>query len=449
MPQTEKKLRHLPIYIFAALADVLFGYDVGVIGVALLFIRREISLTAFHQGLIVSSLLIGAMIGVLSAGRLADRYGRRPMLLMTGVVYSVGAVGAALGTSIGMLIFFRLVMGLAVGASSVVVTIYLAEMAPSGKRGALTSLNQLMVTIGILVAYIVDYALSPFGAWRWMFGLGLVPSLVLLVGISFQPETPRWLMKHGQEKKARDVLARFIETSRIDAEIAEMKEVYNKEGGGTAWGELFAPWFRKILIIAIGMAIFPQIMGINSIVYYAPNILTNIGFGTSAAILANVGIGIINVLMTVVAIRLIDRVGRKPLLLFGTTGMALSLLVIGLVYFTVGNPAAAWIILIFIALFVASFAVSWGTVVRVLISEILPLQIRGTVMGFVLVFNWGFNFLVGLIFPVVLQAAGLGRVFFGFAVVSVAAFLFVRYMVPETKGKSLEELELSFREAGR
>lgn len=440
---------NLFIFLFGALADFLFGYDVGVIGVALLFIKADMQLTPILQGLVVSSLLFGAMIGVVSCGALSDRFGRRRIILMTGLLFCLGAIGTALSPSVGMLILFRFVMGLGVGAASVVVTVYLAEMAPKESRGARTSLNQLMVVIGILVAYLVDYALAPYGAWRWMLGLGVVPSVLLLVGMYFQPETPRWLMKKGREKEAREVLGRFLDAAGIDHEIEEIKLVQKTETERVSFRPSEVPWLRRILIVAVGIAVFPQIMGINSIIYYAPTILMQVGFGKTGAILANVGIGTINVLVTLVAIRIIDRVGRKKLLLFGTTGMALSMFIISLAYFQAGSSGgiANWVILTFITAYVASFGISWGTVVRVLISEILPLRIRGSVMGYVMVFNWGFNFLIGMFFPTVLQSLGLGTVFVVFGVIGIGAFFFVRRMVPETKQRSLEEIEIEFRGA--
>ncbi|UOF88734.1 sugar porter family MFS transporter [Fodinisporobacter ferrooxydans] len=442
-----KKKNNLLIYLFGALADLLFGYDVGVIGVALLFIKHDMQLTPILQGLVVSSLLIGAMIGVASCGVLSDRFGRRRIILLTGFIFSFGAIGTALSPSVVVLILFRFIMGLGVGAASVVVTVYLAEMAPSEKRGALTSLNQFMVVVGILVAYLVDYGLAPFGAWRLMLGIGLIPSVILLIGMYFQPETPRWLMKKGMEKEAREVLGRFLEDSSIEKEIEEIKLIQKTGTEKVGVGELFVPWLRRILIVAVGIAVFPQIMGINSIIYYAPTILTKVGFGKMAAILANVGIGTINVLVTLVAIRLIDRIGRKKLLLLGTTGMALSMFIVSFAFFNarIAGGATSWIILLFMTTYVASFGVSWGTVVRVLISEILPLRIRGSVMGYVLVFNWGFNFLIGMFFPIFLNALGLGKVFIVFGVIGIGAFFFVRKLVPETKQRSLEEIEVEFR----
>src|SRR5918997_1149623 len=303
------------VYFFGALGGLLFGYDTGVISGAILFINEELGLTPFLEGLVGASILLGAAVGAGSAGPLSDRLGRRNLILIAGVLFAIGALGAALAPNVGVLILFRVVLGLAVGAAALTVPLYLSEIAPTEVRGAITSLNQLMITVGILVAYIVNALLADAEAWRWMLGLAVVPSLVLLVGMYFMPETPRWLVSRGREDDAQDVLRRSRTEEEAENEIREIKEVEREEEGGLS--ELRASWVRPALVVAIGLAIFQQIIGINTIIYYTPTTLTNVGYSASAAIYANVGIGVLNVLMTLVAIRLIDRVGRKPLLLGG------------------------------------------------------------------------------------------------------------------------------------
>jgi MFS transporter, SP family, sugar:H+ symporter len=431
------------IYIFGALGGLLFGYDTGVIAGALLYINKDLELTPTLQGVVVSSLLVGAMLGSIVAGPLADAIGRRRLVLIAAVTFIVGAIGSALAPSAGVLILFRVVLGLAVGAASVIVPLYLAELAPTGIRGAIASLNQLMIVTGILVAYIVNLALAASGGWRWMLGLAVVPALVMLFGMLFMPETPRWLVSKDREPEAREILRRSRDEAAVEKEIHDIKSVERQEEGGVR--ELLAPWVRPALVVGMGLAILQQIVGINTIIYYAPTTLTNVGFGNSAAILANAGIGVLNVGMTLVAIWLIDKVGRKPLLLVGALGMALSLAILAITSLVLPEPKGLGLVgLITVAClagFIVSFAVSWGPIVWVMLAEIFPLKIRGAAMGVATLLLWGANFVVSLTFPILLSAVGIGYLFLGYAVIGVLAFLFVRFFVVETKGRSLEEIE--------
>jgi sugar porter (SP) family MFS transporter len=436
------------VYFFGALGGLLFGYDTGVIAGAILFINKDLGLSPFMSGLVVSSLLVGAMVGAAFAGPIADATGRRKLVLVAAVVFAVGAIGAALATSAGMLVLFRVVLGLAVGAASLIVPLYLAEVAPTEIRGAVASLNQLMIVTGILIAYIANSALAGAEAWRWMIGLAVVPSALLFLGMLFMPETPRWLVSKDREEEAREVLRRTRNEVAVEAEMNDIKRVESQEEGGL--GELLASWVRPALLVGMGLAIFQQIIGINTIVYYAPTTLTNVGFGNSAAILANAGIGVINVTMTLVAIRFIDRVGRKPLLLVGAAGMALSLGILGLTSLLLPEPSGVGLVgivtLVCLALFIAAFAVSWGPIVWVMLGEIFPLKVRGSAMAVATVLLWSANFVVSLSFPVLLEALGLGWLFLGYALIGLAALLFVRYFVTETKGRSLEKIESDLRE---
>ncbi len=431
------------IYVFGALGGLLFGYDTGVIAGALLYINKDLGLTPTLQGVVVSSLLVGAMVGAIVAGPLADAIGRRRLVLIAAVTFIVGAIGSALALSAGVLILFRVVLGLAVGAASVIVPLYLAELAPTEIRGAIASLNQLMIVTGILVAYIVNLSLAASGGWRLMLGLAVVPALVMLVGMLFMPETPRWLVAKDREPEAREILRRSRDEDAVEKEIHDIKSVERQEEGGLR--ELLAPWVRPALVVGMGLAILQQIVGINTIIYYAPTTLTKVGFGDSAAILANAGIGVLNVAMTLVAIWLIDRVGRKPLLLVGALGMALSLAILAITSLVLPEPKGLGLVglitVVCLAGFIVSFAVSWGPIVWVMLAEIFPLRIRGAAMGVATLLLWGANFVVSLTFPILLSAVGIGYLFLGYAVIGVLAFLFVRYFVVETKGRSLEEIE--------
>ena len=436
------------VYFFGALGGLLFGYDTGVIAGAILFINEDLGLSPFTSGLVVSSLLVGAMIGAAFAGPIADATGRRKLVLVAAIIFAVGAIGAALATSAGLLILFRFVLGLAVGAASLIVPLYLAEVAPTEIRGAVASLNQLMIVTGILIAYIANSALAGAEAWRWMIALAVIPSMLLFLGMLFMPETPRWLVSKDRDEEAREVLRRTRDETAVEAEMSDIKRVEGQEEGGL--GELLASWVRPALLVGMGLAIFQQIIGINTIIYYAPTTLTNVGFGNSAAILANAGIGVINVTMTLVAIRFIDRVGRKPLLLLGAAGMALSLAILGLTSLLLPEPSGVSLVgiitLVCLALFIAAFAVSWGPIVWVMLGEIFPLKVRGSAMAVATVLLWGANFVVSLSFPVLLEALGIGWLFLGYSLIGLAALFFVRSFVTETKGRSLEKIESDLRE---
>jgi MFS transporter, SP family, sugar:H+ symporter len=367
------------------------------------------------------------------------------------VIFGVGAIIAATAPSVGVLIAARFILGTAVGCAALIVPLYLAEIAPTEIRGAIASLNQLMIVCGILVAFLVNAVLASSGEWRIMLGLAVVPSIVLLVGMLRMPETPRFLVKAGEEREARAVLDEVRDDGRPEREIEEIREVEREEGEG-GLRELLSPWVRPALLVAIGLAVFQQIIGINTIIYYAPTTLTNVGYSDESAIYANIAIGVLNVGMTIVAIRLIDRLGRKPLLLAGLAGMVASLLVLGLSLSLMSEPSspsdpAAIITLVCLATFIASFAATWGPVVWVMLPEILPLSVRGAALGVAVTLHWFANFVVSQTFPIALDAWGPGTVFLIYAVIGCIAAVFVARFVTETKGRSLEQIETDLQEA--
>jgi sugar porter (SP) family MFS transporter len=435
------------IYFFGALGGVLFGYDTGVISGALLFIPNDFKLSPFLQGAIVAALLLGAMIGAAFAGRLSDRLGRRRLIIIAAVLFTAGALLAAFAPTVAVLVAARFIIGLGVGSAALVVPLYLSEIAPTEIRGAISSLNQLMIVSGILAAFVVNAILASSGDWRLMLGLAAVPSLVLLVGMLFMPETPRYLVHAGDEDAAHEVLDELPGDEPPAERIGEIREVEEREEGGTGLDALWrAKWVRPALLVATGLAVFQQLVGINTIIYYAPTTLTNVGFAKTSAIYANVIIGVINVAMTVIAIRIIDRVGRKPMLFAGVAGMVTSLVVLGVSLSVLSTPhhpgdPAAIITLICLTTFIASFAATWGPVVWVMIPEVLPLSVRGTAMGVAVFGNWAANFVVSQTFPALLKGFGPGPVFLGYAVLGILAGLFVKAFVTETKGRSLEEIE--------
>jgi SP family sugar:H+ symporter-like MFS transporter len=435
------------IYFFGALGGLLFGYDTGVISGALLFIPNDFKLSPFLQGAIVAGLLLGAMIGAGVAGRMSDRLGRRKLIIIAAIVFTVGALLAAFAPTVAVLVTARFIIGLAVGSAALVVPLYLSEIAPTEVRGAIASLNQLMIVGGILAAFIVNAILASSGNWRLMLGLAAVPSLVLLVGMLFMPETPRYLVHAGEEEAAHEVLEDLPGNESPKERIGEIREVEQQEEGGTGLGALWrAKWVRPALLVATGLAVLQQLVGINTIIYYAPTTLTNVGFAKTSAIYANLIIGVVNVAMTVVAIRIIDRVGRKPMLYAGAAGMVGSLLVLGISLSVLATPhhpgdPAAIITLACLGTFIASFAATWGPVVWVMIPEVLPLSVRGTAMGVAVFGNWAANLLVSQTFPALLKGLGPGPVFLGYAALGMLAALFVKAFVAETKGRSLEDIE--------
>lgn len=429
-------------YFFGALGGLLFGYDLGVVAGALLFVTPELELSAWETGAITSALVVGAMLSALACGTLTDRFGRRTVVLLSAVLFAVGAVGAGLAPGLWTIVAARFVMGLAVGAASVNVPVYLAEIAPAAARGALSGLNQLMISTGILLAYLVNLALEPFGAWRWMFGVAAVPAVLLFAGAYRQPESPRWLMRKGREAEARAVLSRSREPDELEAEISEIRRVHEDSGQRVGFGEILRDRrLRKVLAIGAGLALLQQVIGINTIIYYAPTVLKSIGFGDSAAILTNAGLGGVTVVVTVIMLLLVDRIGRRLPLIIGAAGMTGCMLLLAAVFLTGGvGGAGGWIAIASLALFKICFSMSWGGMVWIMLGEIFPLRARGVAMGVATFSNWVGNFAISLFFPVLLAAVG-GGVFLIFAAVGAVSFFFALLFVPETKGRSLERIE--------
>jgi SP family galactose:H+ symporter-like MFS transporter len=431
---------------FAALGGLLFGYDTGVISGALIFIRTQFALTTFQQELVVSVVLVGAAIAALSGGRLADIFGRRAMLLVTAAIFIVGAMVCAAAPSLNFLVIGRLIVGVGIGLATSNVPIYISEVSPPQSRGWQVSLFQLAITIGILAAYLVDYAFSGSGSWRWMLGLAFVPGAILGLGMIGMPESPRWLAEHGESQRAREVLQRIRGTENIDSEWREIQDTLAQGEERSRFADLFAPHVRPALIIGIGLAIFQQVTGINTVIYYAPVIVQSAGISSaSGAILATAGIGLVNVIMTLLAMWLIDHVGRRPLLLTGIAGMILSLAVLGFVFRMPTGGALSWLAVITLMVYVASFAISLGPIFWLLISEIYPLKVRGIAEGTAAGANWAFNFLVSLTFLTLIQVLGSSWTFWLYAALAIASWFFSFYLVPETKGRTLEEIENSFR----
>jgi sugar porter (SP) family MFS transporter len=396
--------------------------------------------------------LVGAVTGAITGGPLSDRLGRRPVVLLAAIIFAVGAIAAALAPNVLVLIFARFILGLGVGLASLVVPLYIAEIAPPATRGALVSLNQLMITIGILLSYIVGVAFTPIEGWRYMFAVAVVPALILGIGMFTLPESPRWLVKNGKLDKARSVLLLSRVEAGVETEMQQMEEIerIERQQAQVGYKELLAPWIRPALIVGVGLAIFQQITGINTIIYYAPTILEKVGFSAGGAIAATaLGVGVVNVGFTILAVWIVDRVGRRPLLLIGLIGMTVSLGLLGVV-FSLGSTsgAAGLLATVCLGLYIASFAISLGPIFWLMISEIYPLNMRGSAMSIAALCNWGSNFIVALTFPVLLATFGGAGSFWLFAVIGIVAWIFVYFMVPETKGRTLEEIEADLRGTG-
>jgi sugar porter (SP) family MFS transporter len=337
---------------------------------------------------------------------------------------------------------------MAIGIASFVAPLYISEIAPVAIRGKLVSVNQVALTCGIVISYCIDYAFAASQAWRWMFALAAIPAAAFGIGLLFIPNSPRWLVARGHVDQARAVLRRIRGASQVESELAEIRRSSAQQQGH--WSEIFSSALRPAMIVGVGLAIAQQVTGINTVIYYAPTIFKFAGISSaSGAILASIGVGIVNVVLTLVAMQLIDRVGRRPLLLVSLAGMALSLFVLGLSFsLTRLSGSLGWIAVGSVMVYVSSFAVGLGPVFWLILSEIYPLAIRARAMSVGTVVNWSANLVVAVSFLTMTQVLGKPATFWSYGAVSVAAWLFAYFMVPETKGRTLEEIEAHWR-AGR
>jgi sugar porter (SP) family MFS transporter len=347
---------------------------------------------------------------------------------------------------LAVLVSGRFIVGVGIGLATATVPIYISEVAPPQARGWQVSLFQLAITIGILLAYVIDFAFSQSAGWRWMLGLAVIPGAALGLGMIRMPESPRWLAEHDEADQARKVLARIRGGRNIDSEWQDIQNTLAETHQHGRFSDLWGPSVRTALVIGVGLAIFQQITGINTVIYYAPLIVQSAGIpSASGAILATAGIGLVNVIMTIVAMWLIDHAGRRPLLLVGIAGMIASLAVLGFVFRMPAGSSLAWLAVVTLMVYVASFAISLGPIFWLLISEIYPLRVRGIAEGTAAEVNWTYNFLVSLTFLTLIDVLGRAWTFWLYAVLAIASWLFSYYLVPETKGRTLEEIERSFR----
>ncbi len=444
----EKKVSHKFIYFFGAFGGILFGYDIGVMTGALPFLQQDWGLdNAATIGWITSSIMLGAIFGGALAGQLSDRFGRRKMILATSVIFVIGSILSGMAPPDGslFLILVRVFLGLAVGAASALVPAYMSEMAPAHLRGRLSGINQTMIVSGMLLSYIVDFLLSGLPttiAWRSMLAMAAVPAVILFIGVLRLPESPRFLIKNNKLDEARTVLGYLRPNKKaIDAEIKEIQESSKQEKQNVSWGALLDSKYRYLVIAGVGVAAFQQFQGANAIFYYIPLIVEQAtGQAASSALLWPIIQGIILVIGSLVFLVIADKFKRRTLLTLGGTVMGLSFIFPAILNVLVPN-ADPMLIVVFLSIYVAFYSFTWAPLTWVIVGEIFPLLIRGRASGLASSFNWIGSFLVGLLFPIMTASMAQEAVFAIFGVICLLGVAFIRIRVPETMGRTLEEIE--------
>ncbi|GHA64980.1 major myo-inositol transporter IolT [Streptomyces tauricus] len=451
-PAVSRRLRL--ITIIATFGGLLFGYDTGVINGALPYMTDDLGLTPFTEGMVTSSLLLGAALGAVIGGRLSDARGRRRNILLLAVLFFIGALGCTLAPTTAVMVVARFVLGLAVGGASVTVPVYLAEISPAERRGALVTRNELMIVSGQLLAFtsnaiIADVGGESGGVWRYMLVIATIPAVVLWFGMLVMPESPRWLASKGRFNEAFEVLKQVRSQQQAEAELSEVSTLAVKDDqaklGG--WHDMRStPWVRRLMFIGFGIAIVQQITGVNTIMYYGTQILTDAGFAADSALTANIANGVISVLATFVGIWLLGRVNRRPMLMAGQIGTTSALLMIGI--FSLALPSGdgrAYAVLAMTVTFLAFQQGAISPVTWLMLSEIFPMRMRAFGMGVAAVVLWLTNFAIGLVFPSLVSGIGISATFFLFVVAGVFSITFVKLYVPETRGRTLENLETELR----
>jgi SP family arabinose:H+ symporter-like MFS transporter len=450
------------ISFVAALGGFLFGFDTAVVSGTLEYLRSQFSLTPVMEGIVVSSALVGCMMGALLAGSLSDRFGRKASLVVSAVLFLVSAAGCAVPPDVGWLIVARWLGGLGIGMASMLSPMYIAEVSPPHVRGRLVAFYQLAITIGIVVAYfsnvwlqwmsqhsLADLAAGPWRwmlvdeVWRGMFGIGALPAVGFLVSLFLVPETPRWLAKQGRWSEARQVLERIVGSREADRELGEIRQALGEETASLR--QLLEPGLRIALAIGILLPFFSQVSGINAIVYYGTTIFAKAGWELSASLGGQAYVGFVNVVFTLVAVAVVDRFGRKPLLLAGIAGLVLALISAAILF---ALELTNWQLVAILMFYVACFAFSLGPIPWIIIAEIFPTRIRGRAMAVGTFTIWLTNTLVMLVFPTLRDEVGPARTFALFAVLVAPALLLTWLLIPETKGRSLEDIERSWRRRG-
>lgn len=443
------------VAVVATFGGLLFGYDTGVINGALEPMKDDLGLTAATEGFVVSILIFGAAIGALIGGRLADKYGRRSNILMLACIFAFGTIGCVLSPTWEVLAFFRFILGLAVGGASATVPVYLAEVSPVETRGSMVTRNEVMIVSGQFAAFVINAIIFNIwgehdGVWRWMLLVAVLPAFALFFGMLKMPESPRWLTSQDRNEEALGVLKQIRSDERAEAEMDEVHRLAEEEKqaqtGG--WADLAVPWIRRLVIIGIGLGVFQQFTGINSIMYYGSQLLEDAGFSAKAAIIANTANGLFSVLGITVGLLLMNKVNRRTMLLVGFGLTTFFHLLVGLsAKFIPDGDIKPYFILLFVILFVFCMQATIGPLVWLLLAEIFPLKIRSFAMGVCVFCLWSANAVVAFGFPPMVAAVGIASSFFVFAALGVLAWIFIYTMVPETRGVSLEEFEEEMRDA--
>ena len=435
-----------PIYVIflavvAAISGFLFGFDTAVINGVLLFLRRQFSLNNIETEVAASALLLGCLLGAAGASLIGDRIGRRKSLLISAVLFAASTIAAALASTVLIFSIGRLIGGLAIGLASVLTPVYIAEVAPARNRGRLVSLNQLAIVVGILIAYVVSWGLANLGetSWRWMLAVAAIPAVAFFIGLLFIPESPRWLISNHRRDDGKRVLSRIYGPEQAEHQALLVEQAAAGEQG--TWREVFAPSMRRPLIVAIGLAILCQITGINTVLYYGSIIISEHvkGETASTALMANVIIGLTNLICTLIAIRCLDRWGRRTMLLTGSAGMTISLVLFAILYGISG--ISPLVVLACILCYTGFFAFALGPIPWVVISEIFPNKIRGRAASLATSTLWTSTLIVTFTFLTMIHALGVTGTFGIYAVLCVVTFVFIWTMVPETKGKTLEQIQ--------
>ncbi|AEB25611.1 MULTISPECIES: sugar porter family MFS transporter [Bacillus amyloliquefaciens group] len=430
----------------AGLGGLLYGYDTAVISGAIGFLKDLYRLSPFMEGLVISSIMIGGVFGVGISGFLSDRFGRRKILMAAALLFAVSAVVSALSQSVSSLIIARIIGGLGIGMGSSLSVTYITEAAPPPIRGSLSSLYQLFTILGISGTYFINLAVQQSGSyewgvhtgWRWMLAYGMIPSVIFFIVLFLVPESPRWLAKAGRRNEALAVLTRINGEQTAKEEIKQIETSLQLEKMGSL-SQLFKPGLRKALVIGILLALFNQVIGMNAITYYGPEIFKMMGFGQNAGFVTTCIVGVVEVIFTVIAVLLVDKVGRKKLMGVGSAFMALFMILIGASFYF--HLASGTALVVIILGFVAAFCVSVGPITWIMISEIFPNHLRARAAGIATIFLWGANWAIGQFVPMMISGLGLAYTFWIFAVINILCFLFVVTICPETKNKSLEEIE--------
>lgn len=427
------------ISLISALGGYLFGFDFAVIAGALPFLRREFMLDAWWEGFVAGSLALGCIVGCLTAGRVADNYGRRPGLMLAAAIFAVSSLGMAVATNLAMFIVMRFAAGIGVGMASLLSPLYIAEISPAQVRGRNVAINQLTVVIGILVTNLVNYLLAEGGgeAWRWMFGLGAVPSLLFLLGVFWLPESPRWLVKASRQEQAVKVLHKLGSPAYVESTLSGIHQ--SLQGAvKQPFRAVFEKSVRPAVIIGITLALFQQLCGINVVFNYTSTIFEAVGADLDRQLLETVAIGVVNLLFTLVAMWQVDRLGRRPLMLVGSLGLSITYIILALL---LQGKAVMLLVSAFVLLAIAIYATTLAPVVWVLIAEIFPNNIRATASSVAIVALWVGYFILIFTFPILANTLGAFGPFYFYAIICFFGFWFVRRRVKETKGQTLEELE--------